>query len=274
VRAAVLLLGAVSALAAARIPLGQAVAVTLTMGPGHTCRLSAKQNEPKLTAVCTKQTQTLPIPILEGEPPHEYPGQILAADFDFDGYLDLMIPTATGYGGVNWFYDFYHYNPATRAFEPNDDTEGDFCNPEPVPAEKLLKVPCKDGPAWYDNAYKFANGKPYLYRSTELVHLNGFDGDDALVYRITMQDAARKPVKSAVAEVVSESKTVRRKLPFEKAFLHRAPSTIARTESYLVKGDLVELLEVKLDEEQQWLRILYRGAKGVPLDRWIALPPE
>jgi hypothetical protein len=255
-------------------PLDAPVSASINMGGGQTCRLLFRKGEKRLTAVCGSSRQDLSIPILEVEGDPVFQGQILVDDFDFDGYLDLMIPTATGYGGVNWFYDFHHYNAATRSFEPVDDTDSDFCNPEPVAAEKTLRVPCKDGPAWYDNAYKFAAGKPYLYRSSELVHLEGFDGDDAVIYALTLLDPQKRPLKSTVAEATNENKTVRRKLPFEKCPLYRAPSTIGRTESYLVKGDEVELLEVKQDGEAQWVRIVYQSAKAGRLERWITLPPN
>lgn len=255
-------------------PLSAPVSATLTMGGGQTCRLLFRKGDAKLTVVCGASRQDLPVPILEGTGEPEFSGRVLVDDFDFDGYLDLMIPTATGYGGVNWFYDFHHYDPATRQFVPVDDTDSDFCNPETVPAERTLRVPCKDGPAWYDNAYRFVGGKPYLYRSSELVHLNGFDGDDAVVYQISLLDPAKKVLQARLAEALHERKSVRRKLPFEKVVLHRVPATIGRTEAYLVKGDEVELVEVKLDGEQQWLRVVYQSGKAGRLDRWIPLPAE
>lgn len=256
------------------LPLDGSLSVRLSVAAGHNCQLLFRKGERKVTTVCGSNRQDLPVSILEANGSPEFVGQVLVDDFDFDGFLDLMIPTGTGYGGVNWFYDFYRYEAATHGFRPVSEMDSEFCNPEAVAAEKTLKVPCKDGPAWYDNAYKFAGGKPYLYRSSELVHLNGFAGDDAIVYAITLLDPAGRVWKATLAEAVHETKTVRRKLPFEKAQLHRVPAAIGRTESYLVKGDEVELAEVKLDGEQQWLRVIYVSAKAGRLDRWIALPPD
>jgi hypothetical protein len=36
----------------------------------------------------------------------------------------------------------------------------------------------------------------------------------------------------------------------------------------------VELMEVKLDGEQQWLRVVYQSKAAGRLDRWIALPVD
>lgn len=256
-------------------PLSAPVSASIAVGGGASCRLMVRKGEPRLTVVCGASKQDIRIPILEVEGEPTFEGQILVDDFDFDGYQDLMVPTATGYGGVNWFYDLYRYQAPSRSFRPLErDDEGDFCNPEELAAEKTLRTPCKDGPAWYDDAYKFAAGKLYHYRSTELVHLNGFEGDDAVIYGQTYYGPERQVLRRAVAEATSEAATVRRRIPGDRAHLHRTPAADGRTESYLVKGDQVELLEVKLEGEQQWVRLAYQSAKAGRLVRWIVLPPE
>lgn len=256
-------------------PLSEPVSATVAVGGASSCRLMFRKGEPRLTVVCGASKQDIKIPILEGERPVTFEGQILVDDFDFDGYLDLMIPTATGYGGVNWFYDLYRYHAASRTFRLLENTDdSDFCNPEAVTAEKVLRTPCKDGPAWYDDAYKFAAGKLYQYRSTELVHLNGFGGDDAILYAQVYYGPQKEVLRSAVKEAVNDNTTATRRIPFEKIYLHREPSTLSKTESYLVKGDVVELLEVKQGQESQWLRVAYQSAKAGRLVRWIPLPPE
>lgn len=115
------------------LPLSTPVSASIAMDGGQTCRLLFRKGDAKLTAVCGATRQHLPIPILEGDGGREFTGQILVDDFDFDGYQDLMIPTATGYGGVNWFYDFHHYNPVTRTFIPIDSPRV----PQPVSPQPL-----------------------------------------------------------------------------------------------------------------------------------------
>jgi hypothetical protein len=233
-----------------------------------------RKGEPRLTVVCGASKQDIKIPILEGGGPVTFEGQILVDDFDFDGYLDLMIPTATGYGGVNWFYDLYRFHPASRSFRLIEGSEElDFCNPEAMPAEKMLRTPCKDGPAWYDDAYKFAAGKLYPYRSTELVHLNGFNADDSTLYSQTYYGPQKQVLRTILKEVDDRVPALRRRIPFDKVYLHREPSSQSKTESYLVKGDEVELLEVQQDKEIQWLRVAYQSAKAGRLIRWIPLTP-
>ena len=255
-------------------PLSDAVSAGIRVGGGHTCRLLFRKGERLVTVVCGGSKQNINVPILEAVGEGTFQGQILVDDYDFDGYLDLMIPTATGYGGVNWFYDLYRYQPASRSFRALETDDFDFCNPEAVPAEKMVKSPCKDGPAWYDDAYKFAAGKLYQYRGTELVHLEGFEGDDAVVYGHTYYGPEKQVLRRSVAEAANGEATVRRRVPWEKAALYLTPSPQAKGASYLVKGDRVELLEVKQEGERQWVRIAYQSAKAGRMVRWMALPPE
>ena len=213
----------------------------------------------------------IPIPFLIDGDALEH-ARVLVADFDFDGAPDLMVPVSTGYGGVNWFYTLHRFDPALRRFRPPEKDE--FCNPEPRPGEKLLAVPCKSGPAWYDDAYKFdAAGRPYRYRTNDLIALTGFEGDESVAYLQRLLDPAGRGLKSSVLDA-GESKPAIRRIPGARVYLHDAPEEKSRSAAYVVKGDSVELLDVADRDGRQWLQIAYRSARAGRLVKWIKLESD
>ncbi len=50
-------------------------------------------------------------------------------DVTFDGYKDVAVLTGVGYGGVNYFYDYYIFNVQTERLEKSDVLVG-VSNPE------------------------------------------------------------------------------------------------------------------------------------------------
>jgi hypothetical protein len=200
-------------------------------------------------------------------------GQILAQDFNFDGWLDLAVPMGVGYGGVNYFYDLYTYNAQAAEFELRKapSSEGpQFCNPQLRPAERILTTTCKSGPAYFYADFKFDQGRPYLYRTSETLMLEGFPKDEQLVYRVQLYDAKGQPQASMITSDTRDGKPIVRSIPHAKVFLHSAPHLRTRTEMYLVKGDKVEVLEVTA-EYPQWLKVAYQSAKLGRIVKWIKL---
>lgn len=55
--------------------------------------------------------------VLPSQPPRAF---ITDQDLNFDGRNDLGVLTSTGYSGVNYFYDYYIYNPLTNRFDKNN----------------------------------------------------------------------------------------------------------------------------------------------------------
>ena len=78
-------------------------------------------------------------------------------DINFDRYKDVAIATNTGYAGVNFFYDYYVFNPSTRQFEK---LLSNICNPNFRSLEKTISSSCKSGPSYESTIYTF-NGKTY-----------------------------------------------------------------------------------------------------------------
>ncbi|NQV88605.1 MAG: hypothetical protein HQ402_03590 [Parcubacteria group bacterium] len=84
---------------------------------------------------------------------------IIDQDVNFDGNPDIAILTGVGYGGVNYFYDYYVYNPATGVFEA-DPVLTSVGNPELDVEGKQINGSYRSGPSWYIQAFEF-DGKGY-----------------------------------------------------------------------------------------------------------------
>ncbi|MDO8530489.1 MAG: hypothetical protein Q7S10_03755 [bacterium] len=83
-------------------------------------------------------------------------------DINFDGYHDLSVISSSGYMGVNFFYDYYLFNPTTKLFEK---TGLNICNPQFKKEEKKIYSSCKSGPTYLTTVYTF-NGKEYIAGET------------------------------------------------------------------------------------------------------------
>lgn len=59
--------------------------------------------------------------VIPSQPPQPF---ITNQDINFDGYNDLGVLTSTGYAGVNYFYDYYLYNPTVKRFDKNESISG------------------------------------------------------------------------------------------------------------------------------------------------------
>jgi len=181
-----------------------------------------------------------------------------------------MVPVSSGNGGVNWFYALYRFDKAAGRFRAVGPEE--FCNPEARPAERILVTPCRSGPAWLDDAFQFAgDGRPYKYRENEVIALRGFERDNAVTYLRRFRDADGRVARSEVIDP-GEDKPAVRKIPVAQVYLYTAPDDAARTTSYIIQGDVVELLDVEQQPGQrQWLQIAYQSARVGRMVRWIRL---
>lgn len=81
-------------------------------------------------------------------------------DVNFDGHKDVGVLVGTGYGGVNYFYDFYLYNPSTKRLEKNDQLKS-IGNPSTATSAKVVVSSYKDGPRWYTKEYAW-DGSKYI----------------------------------------------------------------------------------------------------------------
>ena len=69
-------------------------------------------------------------------------------DVNFDGQTDIGLLTGVGYGGVNYFYDYYIFNPITSKLE-RSNTLKDISNPIIDTSHKTITSSFRSGPQWY-----------------------------------------------------------------------------------------------------------------------------
>lgn len=85
-------------------------------------------------------------------------------DINFDGYLDLGILSDVGYGGVNLFYHFYTFDPATYAlikindFDTFEPDISNLVNPSLDIEARIITTEMKSGPDWIRKQYIFRDG--------------------------------------------------------------------------------------------------------------------
>jgi hypothetical protein len=250
------------------------ITVPLSSKTRQVLRLKFDGKIPKLEVVFGNKTQSFALEDFMLEPTsHE---SLLVDDFNFDGFIDVGIPTGAGYGGVNYFYHFYTFEPSSQSFKIMPEPEpigGDWCNPQLEAQTKTIFTNCKSGPKWYGANYRFYQTKPYLYQSGEMVLLDGFPDDknlSALLWRETTYDHNNRELGSRLYDY-DTTKTPIRRIPIAKVFLYKAPKENAITQNYIVKNDLISILEVRGTDGGQWLKVAYRSRKLGWMKRWIRL---
>jgi hypothetical protein len=205
--------------------------------------------------------------------PDEIPhgGEVLTGDWNFDGYTDIAVPTDSGYGGVNYFYDLYTFVPSKSRFVPLEFPGGDqLCNPELRAQTRTIETDCKSGPKYESQDFRFIKGRPYTYRSAEMVILNDFDSDQYLVYAVSTFNPTGKLVRSSISDDPHREEAPLRYVPVPRADLYDAPREDARTDRYIVRGDAVRILEVLETDSGQWLKIAYRSRKLGRILKWVS----
>jgi GW (Gly-Tryp) dipeptide domain len=199
-------------------------------------------------------------------------GSLLVDDFNFDGSTDLGIPTGIGYGGVNYFYDFYIFDRSSQTFKYMPSPEPELCgwsNPQLEQKSKTIFTSCKSGPQWFSQNFRFYRSKPYVYQSGEMVILEGFPDND-LLWRETTFKPDQQVIGSKIFNYGTTKIPVLR-IPQSKVFLYNVPQDTAITTNYIVKNDLITILEVKDTDSGQWLKIAYYSRRLGWIKRWIRL---
>ncbi|MGB8815695.1 MAG: hypothetical protein WCC74_00430 [Minisyncoccia bacterium] len=81
-------------------------------------------------------------------------------DVNFDGHNDVGVLTSTGYAGVNYFYDFYIFNPTTQKLEKSA-VLSDFVLTSIDPIKKQIISTYKSGPGYVSYIYQW-NGSTFI----------------------------------------------------------------------------------------------------------------
>ncbi len=204
----------------------------------------------------------------------EFHGNILLNDFNFDGFIDIGIPTGIGYGGVNYFYDFYTFDLSSKTFKLMPHPNGDeWCNPQLESKSKTIFTRCKSGPMWYGANFRFFRAKPYLYQSGKMAFLEGVFDDqnrDNLLWKVVTYNHNKQVLNSSCYEYET-MQTPMRRISQTKVFLYHHPRESAVTKNYIIKNDLISILDVKDSDSGQWLKIAYHSRRLGWIKRWVRL---
>lgn len=191
--------------------------------------------------------------------------QIFINDFNFDGTSDIAVAVSYGYMGVNVFTNLYLYDTKSKTYKPSLKQ---ISNPRPLLKTKELRTSMKSGPWHYTTLYRYHQGKAYKYRAWQeppteigLFQHEFFDPQGKLVKRLVINEADEKKDLSALQPAT-------RKVTAKKAFLYDKAGAEAPTKMYLVAGDEVALLEIKMVDYNHWYRVRYQGKKTI--NKWLS----
>ncbi|MFN3266966.1 MAG: XAC2610-related protein [Deinococcales bacterium] len=245
---------------------------------GGTIALQSSKTKKSLIVQIGATVQRFALPTLEDAPEGSLVlGDLLVEDFDFDGFNDVGIPSGIGYGGVNVFYQIQRYNPKTKRLELLEGKDFEVSNPGFDPKNKILFSSARSGPAWYGTQYKFLGGKPYRLKSEDPVVLIGFPKRETLMYQTTTYNSKGQVISTELNEQNAKGGTVPvfRAIVSAKADLYSAPNDNAKTGRYIVRNDVVRVLELQkptiVPEEVQWAKVAYLSQKLGRIVAWLRL---
>ena len=87
------------------------------------------------------------------------PAFIIDKDVNFDGHNDVGVLAETGYAGVNYFYNFYIFNPNSQKLEKSA-VLSDFVLSHIDPVKKQITSTYKSGPGYVTDIYQW-NGSTF-----------------------------------------------------------------------------------------------------------------
>lgn len=245
---------------------------------GGTIALQTSNAEKRLTVQIGATLQRFALPTLqdasEGSPAL---GDVLVEDFDFDGFNDVGIPNSIGYGGVNIFYEIQRYNPKTKRLELLNGKDFEVSNPGFDPKNKVLFSSARSGPAWYGTQFKFLGGKPYRFKSEDPVVLIGFPERESLMFQSTTYNSKGQVIRTELSEENAKGDTVPvfRAIVTARADLYSSPNDSAKTGRYIIRNDVVRVLELQkptiLPDEVQWVKVAYLSKKLGRIVAWLRL---
>lgn len=223
-------------------------------------------------------TQQIKVPAAEPEGRQ----RLEAADFNFDGHMDLALVTAVGM--VNERYQLFLFNPAISSFRPLKLNTGtnfpngsceELSSIQTKAIERTLLSHCRSGAIWYTDAYRYGPDQKlylYLYQTQHFLphwlplvmdYDDSSDGPTWLVQ--TFDPTGKKTAQQITAyEGGSASLMVQR----ERLALHEKPDTTP-THRYLVKGDQVKVDD--LSDDEQWLKVEFTNPKKGVIVGWVAV---
>ncbi len=98
---------------------------------------------------------------------------LLIGDFNFDGYKDIAVLEAIGYGGVNLFYRVWLWQSKEQKFQ---EFSGSISNPVLNSKSQMLISGERSGPRWYQKVFAANGGNLAEYAEAEMLGAPSFWG--------------------------------------------------------------------------------------------------
>lgn len=178
---------------------------------------------------------------------------VLLMDVDFDGYQDVGVLDGVGYGGVNYFWNFYRAD-AQRGFVQI----GTVANPQRDDIMGTILSNSRSGPTWTRDVYRAdGNGLNLQFSRTfwgeyDVVVFPGTgkgDGTRAIISQIAPDPWDVESLDDPMFHVTAVSTHPGR------AYFYDGPNDSTRRGAYLVEGDIGRVLDV--DPSGQWYQITF-----------------
>lgn len=194
----------------------------------------------------------------------------LVADFNFDGWRDVAMPTSTGYGGVNTFYELYFYRPQSRTFQKSRYTDAlkstdTRANLSPDLTTRTVDGSYKSGPVYVAvNLCPTPDGLDlYMCRRGEQsqnpdLALAAADYDWTW-FGPTGAELADRPLRRR-----GENRSLWT-VASARLNLHTRPALDSKSAAYVIRGDLVKVLELR----PGWAHVTYTGKGDRMFSGWV-----
>ncbi|WP_407570027.1 XAC2610-related protein [Deinococcus altitudinis] len=193
----------------------------------------------------------------------------VADDFNFDGRKDLIIRTSTS--NITGFYDLYLYRPRTGTFEKNRyDGSAEFDvvgngSPSVDPLTRTVTNAYRSGVSSALLTLCLTTDGQNLYPCRLATPAEGAHARNADDYDWTWYDPLGNALEVRPLQQSEDDRSLWNVLP-SRLPLHAAPSAGSPAAAYVVRGDQVEVLELRGNRETGWAHVSYRGrgATGFP----------
>lgn len=192
---------------------------------------------------------------------------VLLMDVDFDGYLDVGVLDGVGYGGVNFFWNFFRAD-AERLFV----SVGTFANPERDDIMGTIRAPSRSGPFWTTDVYRpQGDGLDLVLSRThwgefDLVTFPG-ERKGGVVQRGIIPTIAPDPWDAEALEGPGFHQIAISTNP-GRAYFYDAPDEMTRRGAYLVEGDVGRVSDVS--QTGDWFFMLFTNTEtGVTTTGWM-----
>lgn len=196
----------------------------------------------------------------------------VADDFNFDGRKDVIVRTSTS--NITGFYDLYLYRPQTGTFEKNRyDGSADFDvagngSPSVDPLTRTVTSAYKSGVSYALLTRCLTTDGQNLYpcrlaQPSDSTHARNADDYDWVWYDPQGNALEVRPLQQS-----EDDRSLWTVLP-SRLPLHSTPSLSSSSRAYVIRGDQVEVLELRGDQKTGWAHVSYRNKGDRVSSGWV-----